>query len=174
VQLVPSRTERSRPYGIAVDRAGRAWVNLFNTHKIARVDPAGLEIREYELPRPDARTRRIAITRDQLIWYVDYAQGYLGRLDPDTGRVQEWATPGGRESRPYALAADHRDRLWFVETGVEPNRFVGFDPATQAFFQRVAVPSGGGSVRHMSFEPARRQIWFGTDRDTIGRLAVPD
>jgi virginiamycin B lyase len=173
VKLVRPDTPNSRPYGIKVDRSGRPWVNLFNTNRIASVDPATLEVREHELPRPDARTRRIEITSDQRIWYVDYSGGYLGRLDPRTGEVKEWPAPGGAHSGPYALARDHRDRLWFVETGVQPNRFVGFDPATEQVFSQTPIPSGGGAVRHMMFEPTRREIWFGTDRNTIGKLVLP-
>jgi len=173
VSLIPSKTPRSRPYGINLDRTGRPWVNLFATNKIATIDPNTLEIREYELPRPGARTRRIEVTSDQKVWYVDYAEGYLGMLDPATGHVKEWRTPGGARSMPYGMEFDHLDRLWFVETGVQPNTFVGFDPKTEQFFSITPIASGGGAVRHMMFEPTKREIWFGTDRGTIGRAVIP-
>jgi virginiamycin B lyase len=35
------------------------------------------------------------------------------------------------------------------------------------------VPSGGSTVRHMIFDAKRRDIWFGTDANTIGRADVP-
>ena len=44
-----------------------------------------MAIREYALPHDDSRPRRIAITPDDIIWYTDYARGYLGRFDPQTG-----------------------------------------------------------------------------------------
>ena len=40
------------------------------------------------------------------------------------------------------------------------------------FFSNVAIPSGGGQVRHMHFDPATRSVWFGTDAGTIGRAAL--
>ena len=51
-------------------------------------------------------------TRPQL-WYVDYTGGYLGRLDPATGDIEEWLVPGGASARPYGMAIDDHDRLWF-------------------------------------------------------------
>lgn len=171
--LVTPSVERARPYGIVVDHSDVPWVALFGTNRIARVDPATLELREYELPWEDARPRRLAATTDGMIWYVDYARGTLGRLDPSSGDAREWPAPAGAESRPYAMAADDRDRLWFVETGPEPNILVGFDPASGEYVETAPIPSGGGTVRHMVYHAPTRSIWFGTDANTIGRVVLP-
>jgi len=173
VRLIPSATPRSRPYGIVVDGQDRVWLNLFGTNKLGLIEPGTLQIREIALPRAEARSRRIALTRDGAVWYVDYAGGMLGRYDHATGQFREWPMPGGAGSRPYAMAVDDRDRVWAVETGARPNRFVGFDPATGEFFSNTAIESGGGAVRHMVFHAPSREIWFGTDTNTIGRAKVP-
>jgi virginiamycin B lyase len=165
--------ERTRPYGIILDNDGRPYFDLFATHKIGTVDPKTMEFKAYALPDTLSRPRRIGRTSDGGIWYVDYRRGYLGRLDPKTGEVKEWANPSGRASLPYAMTTDDADRIWFVETGVQPNRFVGFDPKTEKFFSNTAVPSGGGAIRHMVFDPKTRLIWFGTDAGTIGKATVP-
>lgn len=81
--------------------------------------------------------------------------------------------PGGPDSRPYAMAVDAQDRIWAVETGVQPNRFVGFDPKSETFFGTTEVPSGGGTVRHMVFHAPTNTIWFGADTNTIGRIVLP-
>jgi virginiamycin B lyase len=172
IDLIEVPTANARPYGIAVDSKGRPWFNEFGSDKIAMVDPATLKIREYSLPNDRARGRRIAITSDDRIWYVDYSRGYLGRLDPGTGQFKEWALPGGGSSLPYAMAVDASDRLWMVETGSQPNRLVGFDPAKQSFFGLTPIPSGAGTVRHMVYDERTGQIWFGTDANTIGRAQV--
>ena len=75
-------------------------------------------------------------------------------------------------SMPYAMTVDDKDRLWFVESGPQPNRLVGFDPAQESFFSVNAVPSGGGSVRHMVYDPATNSIWFGTDTNYLARAMV--
>lgn len=173
VRLVAVPTQRARPYGIALDSRGRPWINLLGSDKLATIDPGTMQLREISLPRQDARSRRIGVTSDDAVWYVDYAKGYLGRLDPATARIQEWPGPGGAASRPYAMAVDDRDRIWFVETGVRPNRLVGFDPKTEKFFGVTEIRSGGGTVRHMVFHAPTREIWFGTDTNTIGRARIP-
>ncbi len=165
---------RSRPYGIKVDAQNNAWVVLFGTNKIVRVNPQTLAVREFVLPRPETRPRRLEITSDGIVWYGDYSAGYLGRLDPATGATKEWAMPRGERSQPYATAVDDRDRVWLFESGRgAPNQLVAFDPRTEQFVYQALIPSGGGTVRHAQFEPSTREIWFGTDVHTIGRVKVP-
>lgn len=173
ITLVRMTTPQALPYGIIVDHEGRPYFDLFGTNKLGTIDPQTMQVREYVLPNERSRPRRIVRTSDGFIWYVDYTRGFLGRLDAKTGAVKEWENPGGRGSLPYAMAVDDADRLWFVETGIQPNRLVGFDPRTESFFGASAIPSGGGSVRYMVFDPKTRAIWFGTDNNTIGRAQVP-
>ncbi|NND73202.1 MAG: lyase [Rhodothermales bacterium] len=174
VDLIKVPTEGSRPYGIVIDENDRPWFLEFGSYKIATVDPQSMELEEIDLPRTDARPRRLGITTDQNLWYVDYAGGYLGKYDPSSGEFEEWQMPSGVGSRPYGVAVDDQDRIWFVETGPQPNRFVGFDPGTQQFFSINTVESGGGTIRHMYFNAPTREIWFGADSNTIGRAKLTD
>jgi len=133
-----------------------------------------MRVREYVLPDERARGRRIALTSDGAVWYGDYSRGFVGRLDPVSGAVKEWALPGGGTSMPYAMTVDDADRLWLVETGRQPNRLVGFDPRSNSFIAQVDLgPAKPNTVRHMVFDKTTRSIWFGSDRGTIGRAVVP-
>ncbi|MCU0624993.1 MAG: hypothetical protein MUF21_00660 [Gemmatimonadaceae bacterium] len=172
VQLWRMPVPNARPYGILLAADGQPWFNLFGTNALGTIDPATRALRTVTLPDARARGRRIARTSDGRIWYVDYARGFLGVHDPRAGTVREFEIPGKAQGLPYALAVDDRDRLWFVETGRQPNRFVGFDPATAQFFGITPVASGGGTIRHMSWDAARRVLWFGTDNNTLGRAEV--
>ena len=172
VALVKVPVPRARPYGIVIDDAHRPWVALFGSNRIATVDPETMKYRDFELPRADSRPRRLVWRGDGFLWYGDYRGGRLGRLDPRDGSVTEWALPAGATARPYAMAADNRGRIWLVETGLHPNRFVAFDVAAEKFTTKLEVPSGGGTVRNMMFHAPTRSIWFGTDSNTIGRLSV--
>lgn len=172
VKLVPTGA-RTRPYGIRVAADGRPWIVLFGTNKLATVDPATMELSTVDLPRAEARPRRLEVTGDGRVWYVDYADGYLGAYDPKTGEFEEWRAPSAERSRPYATELDAQGRIWFVETGVQPNLFVGFDPKTETFFGSTPIPSGGGTVRHMMYHAPTHTIWFGTDTENIGRAVLP-
>jgi virginiamycin B lyase len=100
------------------------------------------------LPDAASRPRRIAITGDDAIWYTDFARGYLGRLDPATGKVSEWLSPGGPKSEPYGISAI-KDVIWYSESGTKPNTVVRFDPKTEKF-QTWVIPGGGNIVRNTS------------------------
>ena len=104
---------------------------------------------------------------------MDYANGYGGRYSPVTKKAKEWRLPGGEDARPYGMTADDQDRVWFVETGLFPNRLVGFDTKKNVFISITEIKSGGGTVRHMVYHPPTQSIWFGTDANTIGRARVP-
>jgi virginiamycin B lyase len=97
----------------------------------------------------------------------------LGRLDPRTGATEEFLLPSGAGSLPYGMTVDDRGRIWLAETGPQPNRLVAFDPAKKAFTETVVIPSdGANTIRHMVFDKASRQIWFGADANMIGRVNV--
>jgi virginiamycin B lyase len=73
------------------------------------------------------------------------------------------------------MASDAGDTIYVVATGVQPNVFMGFEPDTGKFFGETAVPSGGGTVRHMHYHEPSGAVWFGTDTNYLGRAIVePD
>ncbi|MGH7792452.1 MAG: virginiamycin B lyase family protein, partial [Thermodesulfobacteriota bacterium] len=151
VKLKQSPTPDSRPYGIVVDSKGIPFFCELGTNKIGSINPDSIEITEYLLPE-GARPRRLDITPDDMVYYTDYSRGYLGRLDPKTGKVEEWASPGGSQSRPYGIAATKDGMVWYSESGVTPNTIVRFNPKTQSF-SNWPIPSGGGVVRHIVATP---------------------
>ena len=167
-------TANARPYGIVIDRKGTVWFNEFGVNQLASIDPKTLEITEYSQPHERTRGRRIAATSDGTIWYVDYTRGMLGRFDPATRQFEEWTNPGGVNSMPYAMGSDAKDRIWFVEAGVRPNRLVGFDPKTKEFFSQTQFGPESNTVRHMYYHEPQHELWFGTDAGTIARATLPD
>jgi virginiamycin B lyase len=166
----------TRPYGIVIDSKGRPWFDLFGTNKIATIDPRTEELREYVIAHERARPRRIALTSDDQVYWGDYARGYLGHLDPRTGAMQEWPLPAGGASLPYAMATDDRDIVWVAQNGYagKPATLVAFDPRARKFVAEIPVGRAEpNTIRHMTFDRATRQIWFGTDQGAIGRITVP-
>src|SRR5216683_1268181 len=145
-------TPHALPYGIAVNSKGVPYFCEFGTNKLASINPDTMEITEFLLAR-GARPRRLAITPDDAVYYSDYARGYLGRFDPATSKIDEWRSPGSTDSEPYAITATPDGMVWYVETGLRPNRLVGFDPKTRAFAVPTPISSGGGVVRNMVATP---------------------
>ncbi len=146
LKLVP--TKDALPYGMGVNSKGIPFFCEFGTNKMAKIDPKSMEITEYKLPT-DARPRRMAIAADDKVYFTDFDGGHLGRLDPATGAVKMWASPGGPMSSPYGMAITRDGMVWYSEAGVEPNTVIRFDPKTETF-ARAKIPSGGGVVRNMA------------------------
>jgi virginiamycin B lyase len=132
---------------MVISSKGVPFFAEFGTNRIGEIDPNTLAIREHVLPNPGTRPRRIAITSDDVLWYSDYARGFLGRYYPKNGAAHEWPSPGGAGSQPYGITALH-DVIWYSESGVRPNTLVRFDPQSRDF-QSWVIPSGGGTVRNM-------------------------
>src|SRR5262249_19449134 len=61
IRLVASPTPRSRPYGMALNSGNVVFLVEFGANKVASIDATTMTIREYPLPDPAARPRRIAI-----------------------------------------------------------------------------------------------------------------
>lgn len=168
ITLKQAPTANARPYGIVQAKSGLFFFDEFNANKIGELDPKTMTIKEYLLPDEKARPRRIAMGTDDTVYYTDYARGYLGRLDPKTGKVEEFLSPGGANSRPYAIAVTPDGVVWYCETGVaEKNMLVRFDPATKQM-QTWAIPGGGGTVRHMVVGRAN-ELWLA--ESGVGKVA---
>jgi len=150
----------------------RPWIVLFGTNKLATVDPESMELSEIELPNEDTRPRRLGISGDGNIWIGNYSRGYVGKYNPDNETYSEWEMPSGESSRPYGVVMDNKDRFWLVETGVNPNMFVGFDTENENFITSEPIESGGGTIRHMVFDEKTNSIWFGTDTNYLGRTKL--
>lgn len=166
----------TRPYGIVLDSRGNPWFDLFGTNRLGTIDARTLAMKTYDLPDAKAHPRRIAITSTDQLYWGDYTRGYLGHLDPATGRMDERALPNGAASLPYAMTTDDRDVIWVAQAGSRgvPATLVAFDPAAGQFVANVPVGNPDvNTIRHMTFDKATRQIWFGTDQGAIGRISVP-
>jgi virginiamycin B lyase len=171
IKLLTVPTPKARPYGMAFDSRGNLFVVLFGVNKVARVDTRSLDIREYTLPDPGARPRRVTITGDDIVWYTDYARGYLGKLDPATGKVTEWQSPSGPKSGPYGISAI-KDVIWYSESEAEPNTIVRFDPRTEKF-QSWAIPGGGHIVRNTDVTKDGDFVLANSLVNTVSLVKIP-
>lgn len=174
VEKVTLPRKNMRPYGLVVGPDDSPWIAFMGDNAIGTVNPETMKLDVIETPTEDSLIRRIGMTSDGRIWWGDNALGHVGVYDPQQQTMQEWSTPGGEGAGIYAMAVDNKDRIWYVETGLQPNRFVGFDSHSEQFISIDAVPSGGITIRHMVFDPDSNAIWFATDANTVGKAVVPD
>lgn len=163
----------ARPYGIKISSKNEPWVVLLGTNQLVTVDPDNFRLSEVILPRSNTRPRRLEIDQADNVWYADYEEGFLGRYSPEDHSFKEWQLPSGKDSKPYGTAMDKNQIIWIAETGVSPNRLVGFDTRKETFIHSAKVP-GGGSVRHMYYHEQNHEFWFGVDTGFIVRARITD
>jgi virginiamycin B lyase len=153
------------------DSHGNLFVVQFGTNRVLKVDTKTLAMHEYVLPDTASRPRRIAITPDDMVWYTDYSRGYLGRLDPRSGKVEEYASPSGPKSAPYGISVI-RGVLWYSESEASPNTIVRFDPKTKKF-QTWTIPGGGNIVRNTDVTPDGNWVLANSLTNEVTLVTVP-
>jgi virginiamycin B lyase len=177
IRLADIPTEGARPYGIDEDSSGMIWIAYRGAPKIARVNPDSWEVMEFNTPNPDPGShhgnhyvRRLAVASDDTIWYVDSGRGYLGHLDPKTGEIEEWLTPSGPDSHPYAIEIVN-GIVWLNESEMRPDVLLRFDPATEQF-QSWPIPSGVGIIRNMRATHDGNLVIHQSSSNTVGLVLI--
>jgi virginiamycin B lyase len=95
VTLAKTPSNNTYPCGTQVNSKGIPWYVDFRGNRIGSVDPVTRAIKEYTLPDPAARPRRIALTPDDVVWYADYARPVARSFDQctsplETGACRQW------------------------------------------------------------------------------------
>ncbi len=92
----------SGPHGVIVDSDGSPWVTAQRGNAIVKVDPETLEVTRYPVPDVDAAPHTAVFDRDGILWFTG-SRGYVGRLDPSTGAIDTFRSPGG--GGPYGITS---------------------------------------------------------------------
>ena len=89
---------------------------------------------EYDLPRPEMAPHDVIVDKGGIVWFSGFGEQKLGRLDPGTGKVTEFAYPKHREEFPtgsLCLRADGAGNLWLGN--MYQATIVKFDPRSEKF-----------------------------------------
>ena len=141
---------------------------LLRVGMVAKIDPQTLAVTRFKEGADTSRSRRLDVLSDGTIWFGDEARGMLGRINPATGEVEGMAGARRRRGRPLR-AHQGRSGSHLVLRDRNTKRLVGFDPKTEKFFANIEV---SGTIRHMHFDKKTRMMWFGTDANKVGRIAL--
>ncbi len=119
------------------------------------------------MPTPDSHPHDPAVAPDGALWYSGQMSNTLGRLDPKTGKIQEFRlkTP---DSGPHGLVADHDGNIWFTAN------FKGYigklDPRTGQVVE-YALPDKDAADPHTPVFDQKEMLWFTVQQgNEVGRL----
>jgi streptogramin lyase len=89
---------------------------------------------EYDLPRETIEPHDVIVDGSGAVWYSSFGEQNLGRLDPKTGKVTEFAIPEHKPGFPtglLGLRSDPQGNLWFGN--MYQATIAKFDPKTETF-----------------------------------------
>ncbi len=102
---------KSAPHGIIIGPDDAAWVTDGGLNAIVRVDPETFEVRVYPLPGAAANLNTPTFDGRGVLWFTGQ-NGFIGRLDPTVGIVEQWGAPRGRG--PYGIATAPDGVVYFA------------------------------------------------------------
>jgi virginiamycin B lyase len=73
-------------------------------------------ITEYDLPRDSIEPHDVIVNKDGMIYYTNFGEQNIGKMDPKTGRVTEIKLPELKEGWPAGSLSIHADKdgnIWF-------------------------------------------------------------
>jgi virginiamycin B lyase len=100
--------------------------------------PAGRATRvlvtEYDLPRPTVEPHDVILDRKGMVWYSNFGEQFLGRLDPRTGATSEYPLPELKKGYPVGtldLETDKAGNFWIGM--MFQGAIAKFDPNSEKF-----------------------------------------
>jgi virginiamycin B lyase len=73
-------------------------------------------ITEYDLPRDSIEPHDVIVNKDGMIYYTNFGEQNIGKMDPKTGKVTEIKLPELKEGWPAGSLSIHADKdgnIWF-------------------------------------------------------------
>jgi streptogramin lyase len=91
-------------------------------------------ITDYDLPRPTMQPHDVHLDNDGMLWFSNFGEQFLGKLDPRTGQIAEYPIPEIKPGFPTGtldLEPDNEGNYWLAlmyQTGIAK-----FDRTTRQF-----------------------------------------
>ena len=128
--------------------------------------PLTLRFEEWQVPTLGQRSRDPVEAPDGSIWWVGQWRDILGRLNPQTGEMEEFRLPAG--AKPHSVSIGPNGMAWY--TGNRNATIGRFDPATKTITE-FPMPDKTARDPHTAEFDANGTLWFSLQgSNMIGRL----
>lgn len=138
-------------------------------------------ITEYDLPNSRIEPHDVMLDREGTVWYSDFGQMFLGKMDPKTGKVTQYPIPETKKGFPVGtlnLEFDKDDNPWI---GVMYQGSIAkFDKKTETF-KAWTTPkewdTDADQLGHLALTgtPVDNKVWIkNSDGGNIYRLNLSD
>ena len=146
----------SSPHGVVIGPDGAPWITDSGLNAIVRVDPVTRAVKRFPLPiANNANLNTATFDKAGRLWFTGQA-GYHGRVDPASGKVEAWESPGGRG--PYGIATTPAGEVYYAS--LAGNHIARIDRASGKATPIEPPTPGQGA----------RRVWS----DSTGRIWVSE
>jgi virginiamycin B lyase len=149
------------PWSAHPDKDGTLWVPYYGrANKIANLDPATGEMKEYPVPNMGTAAIHSAVPHpDGSVWLTEQGSNKLGRWDPQTKQITEYQDTVGK----HTVRIDPRTGMVW-----SPGALTVFDPKTEKFTHIPEVPTCYGIALDQA-----GNAWF-TELTPNGKVGMVD
>jgi virginiamycin B lyase len=129
--------------------------------------PVEASIKTWAVPTLGSRPHDPLATRDGAIWWSGQLSNKLGRLDPKTGAIREYALKSA--TGPHGLKEDRQGNIWY--TGNFAGLIGKLDPKTGNVTE-YKIPDPAAKDPHtLAIDPKSGIVWFTVQQaNLLGRL----
>jgi virginiamycin B lyase len=133
----------------------------------------------YDIPTKNPGAYGMDVAGDGRVWFVEREANKIGRLDPMTGKIDEFPTPG--VDIPRRMGADWEGNLWvgFHETGKlvkidqKTGKMTYYEPPTKGSGAYIPVPDARRKVIWMNEQTADKIARFDPKTETWTEFSLP-
>lgn len=142
------------PHGVIVGPDGAPWITDGGLNAIVRVDPVSEAVQVFPLPGGSANANLNTATFDNegVLWFTGQ-NGVYGRLDPDIGQVEAFASPRG--GGPYGIATTPGGDVYYASLA---GSYVGFIDRASRQVVILEPPTAGQGARRV-WSDSQGRIW---------------
>ncbi len=150
----------SHPHGVIMGPDGGLWI-CDESNAIRRFDRKTYEVKTFQLPpfphnMGYGNLNTPVFDGKGILWFTAQ-NGYYGRLDPRTGKIQIFPAPRG--FGPYGMTATPRGDVWY--TSLAGNYIARINPDTY-LPEVVNIPDAGANGSRRIWSDSKGQIWITT------------
>ena len=155
------------PHGVVLGPDQAFWITEGGQNAIARLDPRDDSVSLIPLPASFARTNLNTgvFDLDGIYWFTGQ-NGVYGRVDPASGRLDAWPSPGGRG--PYGITVTPSGDVWYAS--LAGSHIARIDRETGAS-EMVAPPTPQQGARRV-WSDSRGRLWVSAWNS--GQVSVHD
>ncbi len=150
----PVPTEKSMPHTAVPDKRGNVWVTEYGVGQIGKFEISTGKYTAYKVTTEFGNPHGITVGADGVVWYT-IPGGNLGRVDPTTGKVEEFVPPKGIPAGLNVIVARNGMVLYAAPGGIAT-----FDPKTRQFGAIVVDPAMASPYALVQSQENEDIIWL--------------